>query len=73
MAPQKSDMKEVEDRFGDEGWGVKKFVNAKKADQPPKSGALLQKDEPAPTPQESKPQGKQFLDKNNMFSILPKN
>lgn len=71
-----SDLKEVEDRFGDEGWGVKKFVNAKKPDTNTKT-VLTKNEEPTPNPnlppQDAKPKGKQFLDKNNMFSILPKN
>lgn len=69
-------MKEVDDRFGggEDGWGVKKFVNAKKADPAPKNTDLLRKEEPVQnSPPDSKPKPKQFLDKNNMFSILPKN
>ena len=75
FSSQISDLKDVDDRFGgDESWGVKKFVNPKKADPSSKNSDLLKKEEPVQnSPSESKPKPKQFLDKNNMFSILPKN
>lgn len=71
----KSDLREIEDRFGEEGWGVKKFVNPKKANEgSTKVGPLIRQDESSPdSPKETKPKPKQFLDRNNMFSILPTN
>ena len=65
------------DKFDEEeSWGRKKFVNAKKPEteepskeSPPMKGEPLSPD----SPQDTSKKPKQFLDRNNMFSLLPKN
>lgn len=75
FSSQQSEMKDVEDRFGEDSWGVKKFVNAKKTESGPSKMAPVIKQEGSQpeSQQDSKPKPKQFLDRNNMFSILPTN
>jgi hypothetical protein len=72
---ERADLKEIDDRFGEDSWGVKKFVNPKKtgSDQPKTAPVARPEDSSNNSPQETKQKGKQFLDKNNMFSILPTN
>jgi hypothetical protein len=70
-------LKSAIDKYGgeEESWGRKKFVNAKKPDTVPllESPALNTNTVSPDSAQENVKKPKQFLDRNNMFSLLPKN